>query len=108
MKMDRAEKNRLSREVRMQTEALKRIARWKGYALCFSAAGAAVFYGGVRGSALHPLLIVLGIGAAVAGLVGAMVFNLGLKNGRRNVRAILNALEEGCTEHEMEIDLPGC
>lgn len=65
--MNTAERNRLSKEAEMQLAALKRISHWKTIALAISTIGVA----------------------------GAVVFNLGLKNGRRNVEKILNILDKG-------------
>ena len=90
--MNTAERNRLSKEAEMQLAALKRISHWKTIALAISTIGVAGAYAGLT---RHTFLGVLGILFIIAGLAGAVVFNLGLKNGRRNVEKILNILDKG-------------
>lgn len=93
--MNTAERNRLSKEAEMQLAALKRISYWKTIALAISTIGVAGAYAGFAGLTRHTFLGVLGILFIIAGLAGAVVFNLGLKNGRRNVEKILNILDKG-------------
>ena len=90
------EKKQLSQEARMQINALRQIGWWKTIALAVSAAGVALVYAGSKGS------IFLGISGAILMILGAgsaAVFNLGLKNGKRNVEKMLNLLDrEGSYE----------
>lgn len=92
--MNAVEKARLSKEAEMQLAALKRINRWKIMALAVSAVGVAVTYAGMAGAERNLFLGIPGILVIVLGTVGAMVLNLGLKNGRRNVEKILDILAQ--------------
>lgn len=85
-------KNRLSQEAELQMKALARISRWKTAALFISAVGAAFVYAGFAGIQRNLFLGIPGILLTAAGFGSAAVFNLGLKNGRRNVEKILNVL----------------
>lgn len=91
--MNAAEKNRLSREAALQVKALGQIERWKKIALVLSAVGAACTYGGYAGQIPNLFFGIPGILLMIAGIGNAAVFNLGLKNGRRNVEKMLNLLE---------------
>lgn len=92
--MNAMEKNRLSKEAEMQVKALKRINSWKNIALILSAVGVVLAYNGISdGRSL--VLGILGIIIIVAGALCAILLNLGLKNGRRNVEKILHVLDKG-------------
>lgn len=90
--MEVREQSKIGREAVMQMEALRTIEGWKRGALALSAVGAAAAYGGFGGT--QPLLPlgILGIVLGVLGLTAALVLNLGLRNGRRNVRQMLKLL----------------
>lgn len=90
--MNTLERNRLSQEAGLQMKALTRINRWKMTALAISAVGAAFAYGGFAGTQRNLFLGIPGILLILAGFCSAAVFNLGLKNGRRNVEKMLNLL----------------
>lgn len=90
--MNAAERKRLSQEVQMQMEALKKINQWKIIALAVSAIGVALVYGGFAGAGQNLFLGISGIACMVIGTACAIVLNLGLKNGRSNVKKILDAL----------------
>lgn len=92
--MDAIEKRRLSQEAEMQLTALKRINRWKNTALILSAAGVAIAYNGLAGGR-NLILGILGIILIVVGALCAIILNLGLKNGRRNVEKIIDILDKG-------------
>lgn len=93
--MNVIDKRKLSKEAEMQIEALKKINRWKLIAIAVSTLGVAAAYAGLAGIVQSLFLGVLGVGITVVAAAAALVFNLGLKNGRRNVEKILNALERG-------------
>lgn len=92
--MNAMEKRRLSEEVKLQTAALKRIQRWKTMALFISAVGVAAAYTGLSSDTHNLLLGISGIAAILAGSLCAIVLNLGIRNGRRNVEKILDVLEQ--------------
>lgn len=93
--MNIQEKNRLSQEARLQMKALDQINRWKMIALFVSAVGAAFVYAGFAGIQRNLFLGIPGILLIIGGFVSAAVFNLGIKNGRRNVEKMLNLLNGG-------------
>ncbi len=95
--MNAVEKKRLSKEAEMQVKALKKINQWKNIAVAISAIGVAITYAGMAGAERNTFLGILGIIVIVVGIVSAIVINLGLKNGRRNVEKILNVLDKGGT-----------
>lgn len=90
--MNAAEKRRLSKEAEMQMEALKKINRWKIGAIGASAIGVGMTYAGFFGAQRNLFLGIPGIAVVLLGISCAVVLNLGLKNGRRNVEKILDAL----------------
>lgn len=92
--MDVVEKNRLTKEAQMQINALKKINIWRFSAVALSTIGAALIYAGMAGTDQNSFLGILGIILMVISISGVVVFNLGLKNGRRNVEKIINILEE--------------
>ena len=92
--MDAAEKKRLTKEANMQLSALKRINQWKTFALALSAVGVALTYASMAGVDKNWALGFPGIAAILIGAAGAVVLNLGLKNGRRNVEKMLDAIEK--------------
>lgn len=92
--MNVIEKRRLSKEVEMQIKALKRIEQWKRIAFFVSVVGVALTYAGAAGAEQHVFLSILGIILLVVGAVSAVVLNLGLRNGRRNVEKMLSVLDK--------------
>lgn len=92
--MNANEKKRMMKEAEMQLEALKKINKWKLYAIAFSAIGVALTYAGMAGDSRHLFLGIPGIIFIIAGTAAAFLLNLGLRNGRRNVERILNAVEK--------------
>lgn len=88
-------KRKLSKEAEMQIKALKKINRWKIIALAVSTLGVAAAYAGFGGIIQSLFLGVLGVIITVTAAAAALIFNLGLKNGRRNVEKMLNILEKG-------------
>lgn len=98
--MNASEKRSLSKEARMQVKALGIINRWKNFALILSAAGAAIACHGMADGIQNLFLGIFGIIIIVVSTLSAVVLNLGLKNGRTNVRKILNILD-GDVNHEI-------
>ena len=91
--MNAAERNQLSQEASLQMKALDQISRWKTAALAISAVGVALVYAGFSGIQRNLFLGIPGILLIFAGVGSAVVLNLGLRNGRRNVEKILNVLD---------------
>lgn len=83
----------LIEEAKRQSEALKTISKWRATGFVLAAAGAALLYGGLHRSTLRiPFLAAGGIMAA-AGLAVAVLCDLGIRNGRKNIEHILEAAE---------------
>lgn len=93
--MNTVEKNRLAEEARLQNKALKKISTWKSLAMAIATLGVAITYAGFAGSCIRLFFGITGIAMILLGAGCAVVLNLGLKNGRRNVEKILNVLDEG-------------
>ena len=97
--MNIQERNRLSTEAALQTKALGRIERWKKIALALSAIGVAFTYAGFAGETENLYFGIFGIFLIFAGAGSAAIFNLGIRNGKRNVEKILNLLERNTSCH---------
>lgn len=91
--MNAVEKKRLSLEVKMQLKALKKIRLWRTIAIAISTIGAALTYAAFAGDSQRIFLGILGIILIFISIGCAVIFNLGLKNGERNVEKILKVLE---------------
>lgn len=90
--MNAVEKSNLSREAQMQMNALKKISRWRTIAIALSTLGAALIYAGFAGADCNLFLGIPGIIVILLGAVSAIILNLGIKNGRRNVEKMINLL----------------
>ena len=84
----------LIEEARKQSEALRSISRWRSIAFIIAAVGAALIYGGVVRSAMRTPLIAIGAVITALGLAAAVVCDMGIRNGRKNVEKILDAAEK--------------
>ena len=93
--MNVKEKERLIEEIKMQMTALEKINAWKKLAIFVSAVGVAIAYTGLSGTPSVLFPGILGICLTAAGFFSAAILNLGLKNGRRNVEKMINAVD-GC------------
>lgn len=78
----------------MQSEALKSISRWRAAAYIIAAIGAALIYGGVVRQTMRIPLIAIGAVLTAVGLAAAILCDLGIRNGRKNVEKILDAAEK--------------
>lgn len=92
--MNAVEKEKISKEAEMQIKALKTINLWKTIAIAVSTLGVAAAYAGIAGTSRSLFLGILGVIIMLIGLVSALILNLGLKNGRRNVEMMLNILDK--------------
>ncbi len=91
--MNAVRKRELSIEAQMQLHALKKLNIWKNIAIAFSTLGVAAAYAGIAGNSRSLFLSVLGVIIIFAGLSIALILNLGIKNGRRNVEKILDVID---------------
>lgn len=93
--MNVLEKDSLLTEAKMQIKALKKINEWKRLAIIVSTIGVAIAYASIAGTPSHLFLGILGIFLTLAGAALAIITNLGLKNGRRNVEKMIHIIDEG-------------
>lgn len=91
--MNALEKDSLIVEAKMQTKALRKINGWKKLAIIVSTIGVAIAYAGFSTDPSRLFLGILGIFLALIGAAAAVIINLGLRNGRRNVEKIINVIE---------------
>ena len=101
--MNAMEKNRLSKEAEMQIKALKKIEKWKNAALAISAIGVVLIYTGFSGDEKNLFLGILGIVLLIISTSSAIILNLGLRNGRRNVEKILHVLDSHVLDHGVKL-----
>lgn len=86
-------RKKLMLEAELQLKALKKINIWKLAAIAFSTIGVALAYAGFAGSSRNIFLGILGIILTLVCLMAALLLNHGLRNGRKNVEKILNAID---------------
>jgi hypothetical protein len=84
----------LLEEARRQSEALKSISKWRSTAFIIAAVGAALIYGGVMRESMRTPLIAVGAVITALGLAAAVLCDMGIRNGRKNVEKILDAAEK--------------
>lgn len=84
----------LIKEARQQSTALRRIAKWRSAAMLMAAIGVLFLYRGFSGDGINFISSVIGISLVIIGTVLAVIFNIGIHNGRNNVEKILDAAEE--------------
>lgn len=95
--MNVMEKRELSKEAQMQIKALKKISMWRTMAIAVSTIGVALAYAGLAGDNQNIILGILGIILVALSVICAVILNVGLKNGRRNVEKMLYVLDKGMT-----------
>ena len=93
--MNVSDKRMVAEEAKMQMKALKKIGRWKNIAVAFSAAGVAAVYAGFAGAERNLVLGIIGAAVITVSIGTALVLNLGIRNGKRNVKKMLDLLGEG-------------
>ena len=91
--MTKAEKEAWLKEAKMQMQAIATLEKYNMASLATAGVGAALCYFAVTAANRHPLFIVCSLILAIFGAVSSMVLNLGIRNGKRNVEKILNAVE---------------
>ena len=83
----------LMQEAKRQSEALKMIGRWRTIGFVVAAVGAVLLYNGLTGAGRSIALIVLGTVVVAVGMAAAILCDMGIRNGRRNVEKILDAAQ---------------
>lgn len=85
----------LMQEAERQAQALKMIGRWRTIGFVVSAVGAVLLYSAVARAGGSLPLTAVGVLVMAAGLFAAVLCDLGIRNGRRNVEKILDAAQKG-------------
>ncbi|MGL4790199.1 MAG: hypothetical protein ACRCW1_02225 [Anaerotignaceae bacterium] len=83
----------MTKEAEMQIKALKKISQWKMFSMGVSIIGVALTYAGMAGLENNIFMSILGIAIIIISTAVAIILNLGLKNGRKNVEKILACIE---------------
>ena len=92
--MNAAEKRKISIDAQKQIEALRKSDIWKNIAIVVSSLGVAAAYAGFAGTSRNLFLGIPGVIIILLGAGSALILNLGLRNGRQNVRKMLEVLEK--------------
>ena len=90
--------SQLMQEAKRQSEALKMIGRWRTIGFVAAAVGAVLLYNGLTGASRNISLIVLGTVIVAIGMTAAILCDMGIRNGRRNVEKILDAAQGGSSQ----------
>ena len=85
----------LMQEAKQQSQALKTIGRWRTIGFVVAAVGAVLLYNGLTGAGRSIPLIAFGTVIVAAGMAAAILCDMGIRNGRRNVEKILDAAQGG-------------
>ena len=88
----------LMQEAKRQSDALKMIGRWRTIGFVAAAVGAVLLYNGLTGASRNIPLIVLGTVIVAIGMTAAILCDMGIRNGRRNVEKILDAAQGGSSQ----------
>ena len=84
---------RLMQEAKLQSQALKMIGRWRTIGFVAAAVGAVLLYNGLTGAGRNVPLTAFGTVVAAIGIAAAVLCDMGIRNGRRNVEKILDAAQ---------------
>ncbi len=90
--MENMEKAKLENEVYLQKNALRTIDLWKNLCVGVSTFGVAMLFALAAGVHQNGILRIFSILFMVVGLICALICNLALQNGRRNVEKMMNVL----------------
>ena len=85
----------LMQEAKRQSRAPKMISRWRTIGFVAAAVGAVLLYSGLTGAGRSIPLIAFGTVIVAAGMAAAILCDMGIRNGRRNVEKILDAAQGG-------------
>lgn len=84
----------LMQEAERQSQALKMIGRWRTIGFVVAAVGAVLLYNGLTGATRSIPLTAFGTVIVVIGMAAAILCDMGIRNGRRNVEKILDAAQD--------------
>lgn len=91
--MNKAQKEAWLKEARMQMKAIATLEKYNMASLAVAGVGAALCYFTFRASERKIAYIVCSVLLALLGGVCSMILSVGIRNGKRNVEKILNAVE---------------
>jgi hypothetical protein len=92
----------LMQEAKRQSQALKMISRWRTIGFVAAAVGAVLLYSGLTGAGRSIPLIAFGTVVVAVGMAAAILCDMGIRNGRRNVEKILDAAQGGSSQRASE------
>ena len=92
----------LMQEAKQQSQALKTIGRWRTIGFVVAAVGAVLLYNGLTGAGRSIPLIAFGTVVVAVGMAAAILCDMGIRNGRRNVEKILDAAQRGSSQRASE------
>lgn len=84
-------RKQLLHEAVQQNNALNRLKHWMQYAMLFSSCAMVLTWWGLTGTGIRFGCGIAGAVLATLGVLCAAFIGLGIRNGRRNVKSILNA-----------------
>ena len=87
----------LMQEAKRQSQALKMISRWRTIGFVAAAVGAVLLYSGLTGAGRSIPLIAFGTVIVAAGMAAAILCDMGIRNGRRNVEKMRDAAQGGAS-----------
>lgn len=91
--MNKAQKEAWLKEAKMQMNAIATLEKYNMASLAVAGVGAALCYFTFRAPERNIAYIVCSVLLALLGGVSSMILSVGIRNGKRNVEKILNAVE---------------
>lgn len=91
--MSNKEKNKMLNEAHMQTKALKKLEKWLRNSIAFSTVSFVIAYWGVQGENIRFTLGIISSIFTLLSVISAIIINLGIRNGKRNVEKIFKLVE---------------
>ena len=91
--MNKAQKEAWLKEAGMQMKAIATLEKYNMASLAVAGVGAALCYFTFRAPDKNIAYIICSLLLALLGGVGSMILSVGIRNGKKNVEKILNAVE---------------
>ena len=89
--MDTAKQDSLLYEAKMQTKMIGNLAKWARNAMALSTIGIVLAWWGLSGSGARFAAGIAGMVLTVFSVAAAVIVNLAVRNGRKNVEKLLSA-----------------
>lgn len=86
-------KKQMLTEADMQTKTIKKLEKWLRNTIASSTIGFVISYWGMQGSGIRFFFGVIGIITTIISVIAALIINMGIRNGKKNVEKILNLAE---------------